>query len=98
MNVSDSIGQLRVGLIGAGFIARFHVQAFLSVRHVAIAGVYGPTAARREALAKEINSLELGPCTAFASLEAMLTSARSTRCGFSPRTTRGSRSCAKSAP
>jgi len=74
MNGSDSIGRLRVGLIGAGFIARFHVQAFLSVRHVAIAGVYNPTAARSEALAKEINSLELGPCTAFPSIEAMLTS------------------------
>ena len=74
MSSSDSIGRLRIGLIGAGFIAKFHVQALLSVRHVAIAGVYGPTAARREAITNEINALELGPCRAFASLEAMLTS------------------------
>jgi len=74
MNDSNPIGRLRVGLVGAGFIARFHVQAFLSVRHVAIAGVYGPTASRRDAITREINALELGPCRAFASLEAMLTS------------------------
>jgi predicted dehydrogenase len=74
MNGSDSIGRLRVGLIGAGFIARFHVRAFLSVRHVVIAGVVNPTMARAEALAKEINALELGPCAAFPSIEAMLTS------------------------
>ena len=74
MNGSDSIGRLRVGLIGAGFIARFHLQAFLSVRHVTVAGVYGPTAARRDALTKEINSLELGPCNSFNSLDAMLAS------------------------
>jgi predicted dehydrogenase len=74
MSGSDSIGGLRIGLIGAGFVARFHVQALLSVRHVTITGVFGPTGARREAITKEINALELGPCRAFASLEAMLTS------------------------
>jgi len=39
-----------------------------------IAGVVNPTTARAEALAKEINALELGPCAAFPSIEAMLTS------------------------
>ncbi len=74
MNDSNATGRLRIGLIGAGFIAKFHVQALLSVRHVAITGVYGPTAARRDAITKDINGLELGPCRAFASLQAMLTS------------------------
>ena len=74
MNEAKAIGKLRIGLIGAGFIARFHVQAMVSVRHAIISGVYGLSAAQREALAQEVNALELGPCRAFASLEAMLTS------------------------
>jgi predicted dehydrogenase len=65
---------LRIGFVGAGFIAGFHLQALLGVRHVRIAGVYGPTKSRRDAIATEANRLELGPCTAFDSLEAMLTS------------------------
>jgi predicted dehydrogenase len=74
MNEANAIGKLRIGLIGAGFIARFHVQALVSVRHAIISGIYGLSAAQREALAQEVNALELGPCRAFASLEAMLTS------------------------
>ncbi|MGO8799838.1 MAG: Gfo/Idh/MocA family protein [Roseiarcus sp.] len=70
----NAVDRLRIGLIGAGFIARFHVQALVSVRHVTVSGVYGPTAAQCEALASEINEQELGPCRAFASLDAMLTS------------------------
>jgi predicted dehydrogenase len=74
MNEANAIGKLRIGLIGAGFIARFHVQAMVSVRHAIISGIYGLSAAQRDALAQEVNALELGPCRAFASLEAMLTS------------------------
>jgi predicted dehydrogenase len=65
---------LRVGLVGSGFIARFHLQAFLGVRHVAITGVASPTPAHREALAGSADAMGLGPCRAFESLEAMLTS------------------------
>jgi predicted dehydrogenase len=65
---------LRVGLLGSGFIARFHLQAFLGVRHVAITGVTSPTPAHREALAQSADAMGLGPCRAFESLEAMLTS------------------------
>jgi predicted dehydrogenase len=74
MNEANAIGKLRIGLIGAGFIARFHIQAMVSVRHAIISGIYGMSAAQRDALAQEVNALELGPCRAFASLEAMLTS------------------------
>jgi len=74
MNGSAPIARLRIGLIGSGFIANFHLQALLSVRHVSVTGVYSPTAANREALAAKANALELGPCRAFASLEAMLIS------------------------
>jgi predicted dehydrogenase len=66
--------RLRIGLIGSGFIAKFHLRAFLGVRHAAVTAVYSPTAANREALAREATVLELGPCRAFDSLAAMLTS------------------------
>jgi predicted dehydrogenase len=61
-------------MIGSGFIANFHLQALVSVRHVTVAGTYSPNAAHREALAAKANELELGPCRAFPTLEAMLLS------------------------
>jgi predicted dehydrogenase len=74
MNGNAPIATLRIGLIGSGFINNFHLQALVSVRHVSVTGVYSTTAANREALAAKANALELGPCRAFASLEAMLIS------------------------
>jgi predicted dehydrogenase len=74
MSYTKIIGTLRIGLIGSGFVANFHVEALVSVRHVTVAGVYSPNAAHREALARKVKELELGPCAAFASLEAMLVS------------------------
>jgi predicted dehydrogenase len=64
---------LRIGFVGSGFIAKFHLESFKSVRHAQITGVYSPTPAHREAIAKAANDAELGPCTAHASLEALLT-------------------------
>jgi predicted dehydrogenase len=72
--MNGPVTALRIGLIGSGFIAKFHLQALVSVRHVTVTGVYSPTAANREALAAQANALELGPCRPFASLEAMLIS------------------------
>lgn len=63
---------LRIGLLGSGFIAHFHLQALLGVRNVVVSGVYSPTAAHREALAARANELDLGPCAVFESVEAML--------------------------
>src|SRR5262249_12263180 len=74
MAASKPIDTLRIGLIGAGFIARFHLQSLIGVRNVVVTGVYGPTAARREGLARLANDLELGPCKAFDSLAAMAAS------------------------
>ena len=72
MNNAAPIATLRIGLIGSGFIGKFHIQALIAVRRVTVAGVYSPTAAHCEALAAEVNAFELGPCRPFASLEAML--------------------------
>jgi len=74
MNGHEPIPRLRIGMIGSGFIANFHLQALVSVRHVTVAGTYSPNAAHREALAAKANELELGPCRAFPTLEAMLLS------------------------
>ena len=59
MNAHDPIPRLRIGMIGSGFIANFHLQALVSVRHVTVAGIYSPNAAHREALAAKANALEL---------------------------------------
>src|ERR1700751_3222974 len=74
MNGHEPIPRLRIGMIGSGFIANFHLQALVNVRHVTVAGIFSPNAAQREALAAKANALELGPCRAFPSLEAMLLS------------------------
>ncbi len=74
MTGKPKIERLRIGMIGSGFIARFHLKALLAVRHVSLTGVFSPTRANREALAREANALELGPCRAYESLEALLTS------------------------
>jgi predicted dehydrogenase len=63
---------LRIGFVGSGFIARFHLKAFESVRHAQITGVFSPTATHRDALAAAVNAAELGPCRAHASLESLL--------------------------
>src|SRR5205807_9051557 len=68
---SPSAGPLRIGLLGSGFIAHFHLQALLGVRDVQVAGVYSPTQAHREALAAKADLLGLGPCAAFPSVEAL---------------------------
>ena len=68
------MASLRIGMVGSGFIAHFHLQALIGVRNVQVAGVYSPTPANRAQLAARANELELGPCTPYDSLEAMLES------------------------
>ena len=65
---------LRIGLLGSGFIANFHLQALLGVRDVEVAGVFSPTRAHREALASTANRMGLGPCGAYGSVEDLLVS------------------------
>ncbi len=63
---------LRIGFIGSGFIARFHLKALLGVRNVEVTGVYSPTEARREAFAEEVRRLDLGACRAHDTLDSLL--------------------------
>ena len=62
---------LRVGLIGSGFIAAFHLQSMVGVRNVGIGGVYSRSVERRTRIAEKARSLGLGQAHAFDSIEAM---------------------------
>ena len=65
---------LRIGLLGSGFIAGFHLQALLGVRDAEVSGVFSPTLANREALARKANEMGLGPCRAYGSVDELLAS------------------------
>ncbi|HZU14309.1 MAG TPA: Gfo/Idh/MocA family oxidoreductase [Chloroflexota bacterium] len=74
--MDDRQGHLRIGFLGSGFIAQFHLQALESVRNCTVAGVYSPSREHRESLAVAATDMGLGPCTAFESAEAMLESGK----------------------
>ncbi|HET6885462.1 MAG TPA: Gfo/Idh/MocA family oxidoreductase [Rubrobacteraceae bacterium] len=65
---------LRIGLLGSGFIANFHLQALLGVRDAQVSGVFSPTRAHREALATTATGMGLGPCRAYGSVEELVAS------------------------
>ncbi len=65
---------LRIGLLGSGFIAGFHLQALLGVRDAEVSGVFSPTLANREALARRANEMGLGPSRAYGSVDELLAS------------------------
>ena len=65
-------GPLRIGFVGGGFMAQFHLRALLGVRNAIVAGVVSKTAPRREAFATRANAEGLGPCTAYPDLQTML--------------------------
>jgi len=60
--------KLRIGFVGSGFIANFHLQAFVSVRDVDIVGVFSPTASRRDEFAATVRNMGLGDCISYGSL------------------------------
>ena len=74
MAKKHTLNILRIGFIGAGFIARFQLESFTGVRNCTITGVYSPTKASRSSLAKRANELGLGPCKAHNSLNALINS------------------------
>lgn len=62
---------LRIGIVGSGFNAKFHIRAFTGVRDALIAGVASPTAEHREAAAQLARDLALGPARTFATTAEM---------------------------
>jgi len=63
---------LRVGFVGTGFIAHFHLKSMIGVRNVEVTGVFSRKAENREKFAKEVETLGLGSCRTHESLEALL--------------------------
>jgi predicted dehydrogenase len=63
--------QLRIGLVGSGFIAAFHLQSMLGVRNLSVGGVYSRSGDKRTKIAEKARALGLGPAYVFDSLEAM---------------------------
>jgi len=70
--MSQAPPTLRIGFVGSGFIARFHLKSFQNVRHVQIVGVFSPTPENRRALAEAANAAELGPCRAYDDLDSLI--------------------------
>jgi predicted dehydrogenase len=63
-----SKGQLGIGLVGSGFVARFHIQSLVSVRDCHVAGIASPTRAHTEDAAALARDLGLGEPNVFASV------------------------------
>jgi len=63
--------RLRVGFVGTGFIAHFHLKAMVGVRNVDVTGVYSRSADNRERLVRAVGELGLGTCRAHDSLESL---------------------------
>ena len=72
-SMSETPPPLRIGFVGSGFIARFHLKSFEAVRHAAVTGVFSATPGNRQAFAQAVNAAELGPCRAHDSLDALIT-------------------------
>jgi len=63
--------KLRVGLVGTGFIAEFHLRSMVAVRNVDVTGVYSRNPDNRARISKLVDTLGLGDCRSHDSLEAL---------------------------
>ncbi|SEB74687.1 Predicted dehydrogenase [Nitratireductor aquibiodomus] len=64
--------RLRIGLVGTGFIAEFHLRSMVAVRHVDVTAVYSRKAENRERIVKLVAELGLGECKSHDSLVSMV--------------------------
>jgi predicted dehydrogenase len=64
--------RLGIGIIGAGFNAHFHLQAFVGVRDADVRGVWSPTARHAAAAAAAARRLEVGDAKPYRSIAAMV--------------------------
>src|SRR6267142_744825 len=64
--------RLGIGIVGSGFNAKFHLQAFVAVRDADILGVWSPNAKHAEATAALARTLGVGAAKAFPSIAAMV--------------------------
>jgi predicted dehydrogenase len=79
------MSHFKLGIIGAGFISRFHAKALQYVRGVDLAGVYSPNnGPKLAALAKELG---VGDCVVYGSIAELCNNVDAV-CIFSPNYTR----------
>jgi predicted dehydrogenase len=64
--------RLRVGFVGSGFIAEFHLKSMVGVRNVDVTGVYSRSPANRARFSKRVAELGLGECRSHDSLESLV--------------------------
>ncbi|MDS1136224.1 Gfo/Idh/MocA family protein [Nitratireductor indicus] len=64
--------RLRIGFVGTGFIAHFHLKSMAGVRNVDVTGVYSRSADNRQRFVDAVTELGMGDCRSYETLEAML--------------------------
>ena len=62
---------LRLGIVGAGFVAHFHLRALSQVRGISVDGVVSRTASSAEALADEVKHSDLGAGVVYRNVHEM---------------------------
>ncbi len=68
--------RLGIGIIGSGFNAKFHLQAFQAVRDCDVLGVWSPTTARATETAAIARTLGVGDAKAYKSITEMVADPR----------------------
>ncbi len=64
--------RLRVGFVGTGFIAQFHLKSLVGVRNIDVVGVYSRKAENRAHFSGLAAELGLGACKSHDSLESLV--------------------------
>ncbi|MBX3529659.1 MAG: Gfo/Idh/MocA family oxidoreductase [Rhizobiaceae bacterium] len=64
--------RLRVGFVGSGFIAHFHLKSMVGVRNVDVTGVYSRSAEKRRRFSDAVTELGMGTCRTHDTLESLL--------------------------
>lgn len=64
--------RLGIGIIGSGFNAKFHLQAFQAVRDADVLGVWSPNHANAAETARVARKLDVGKTKAYPSIAAMV--------------------------
>lgn len=67
---------LGIGIVGSGFITRFHLQSFVAVRDAEIRGIWSPNSKHAAEAAALARSLDVGEATARASITEMVADPR----------------------
>ena len=70
--MDGAAGRLGVGLVGSGFNAGFHLQAFRAVRDADVRGVWSPNPERAAAAAARARALDVGEAKPYASISDMV--------------------------